>query len=339
MIRRATLFKGRDMPMDAKIETQPVDCTEISPPIPHPGLAVYQIGADHYLFRGGAGDVVVRDRKGVLNEVLALERHSDRLTAWLEELGVQRRAEADAVLCALQDRGLFTSSLTPNLDLLAYEIGSCRRGLEQRVHAKPEPARSAVRSRIAILGTGPDDMAANALSCLGFEPSTRDFPDGESVAALILLMGSDVQAGDEYNRLLIESRLPGVFVTVDHCRIVIGPVVVPGQSGCFACYHQRRRANAHHPEVIDACQSRPLLAPICNRSELAWRVATHLAAIRVALVAGGLSHLAPAGELLELDLLTLSVRKGKLLRIPRCPACGVRRHQSAIRAIRAATVE
>jgi ribosomal protein S12 methylthiotransferase accessory factor len=115
-------------------------------------------------------------------------------------------------------------------------------------------------------------------------------------------------------------------------RAWIGPLFVPGKTGCWACLAERLRSNA------------PILAYLESKRGNTGEVAAHragtpatlqtafaLAATAVAswVARGGLPHL--QGQVRTLDVLTGDSQAHALLRLPSCPACGepVRADRSA----------
>lgn len=133
------------------------------------------------------------------------------------------------------------------------------------------------------------------------------------------------------NRASLETGVPALFAELGGHRALLGPMVLPGESGCYLCW--RMRYLAARPSFGDAMafeeHDRRRLQPVAHRRPLLPPVATwagsllSLEALKtmLALTTPGLTD-----AILELDGLTATMTRHRFLQRPDCPACaGVRR--------------
>ena len=125
-----------------------------------------------------------------------------------------------------------------------------------------------------------------------------------------------------WNELLLERELPFLPVVIDDLVAYVGPLVVPHQTACFECFLRRRYSNLDEAVAREAVEL---------RQEGALVVALHPAISAVAAGAAALElskfflpwHSArQAGYLLTFNLLASRAGRHRVLRVPRCPACG-----------------
>lgn len=124
---------------------------------------------------------------------------------------------------------------------------------------------------------------------------------------------------DEINSRALASGQPWLLIKPEGVECWIGPVFVPGKTGCWECLRQRLSIN------------RPFDAhpPILSMSPMSVRAAANLAAGEVVkwIYAGGKKNL--EGKILSLDTVSLSTRWHVLVKRPQCPVCGETRYRTA----------
>jgi ribosomal protein S12 methylthiotransferase accessory factor len=143
--------------------------------------------------------------------------------------------------------------------------------------------------------------------------------------------GQKVVATDSYlrdelracNEEALRDGRPWLLVKPVGRRVWLGPLFVPGKTGCWACLADRLRANA------------PVLAYLEGKRGQTGEAAAHHAATPATLQAawglaatavaswvgrGDLPHL--EGKVQTLDVLTAESQTHTLVRLPFCPACG-----------------
>lgn len=128
------------------------------------------------------------------------------------------------------------------------------------------------------------------------------------------------------NRASLETGVPALFAELGGHRALLGPMVLPGESGCYLCW--RMRYLAARPSFGDAMafeeHDRRRLQPVAHRRPLLPPVATwagsllSLEALKtmLALATPGLTD-----AILELDALSATMTRHRFLQRPDCPAC------------------
>ncbi len=106
-------------------------------------------------------------------------------------------------------------------------------------------------------------------------------------------------------------------------QLWVGPLFVPGKTGCWECLTQRLRANSPVVAYLQGRNGRagpvaPDRAASPATLQVAWGLAAHAVASWV--VRGELPPL--EGKLQTLDIPTWGMQTHSLVRLPFCPACG-----------------
>jgi bacteriocin biosynthesis cyclodehydratase domain-containing protein len=111
-------------------------------------------------------------------------------------------------------------------------------------------------------------------------------------------------------------------ITMSHSPPVarVGPLYVPGVTGCFECQETSYRARYPlYDELVE--QRRRDSAPATTLGPASGVVGT-LLALEVMHLLSGVAPPATAGRALLLDMATLETRWEDIARDPECPACG-----------------
>jgi ribosomal protein S12 methylthiotransferase accessory factor len=127
----------------------------------------------------------------------------------------------------------------------------------------------------------------------------------------------------ECNAAALRNGRPWLLVKPIGRAVWIGPLFLPGKTGCWECLVQRLRANSpvaaylqerngHHGPVIQDRAATPATV------QVAWGLAAN--AVASWIVRGELPEL--EGKLQTLDVLTWRMQTHTLARLPFCPACG-----------------
>jgi ribosomal protein S12 methylthiotransferase accessory factor len=162
--------------------------------------------------------------------------------------------------------------------------------------------------------TGP---LCDLLRSLGVQ--TKGVPALTVVAADSYLRG-DLRACNE--KALRDGR-PWLLVKPIGRRIWLGPLFVPGKTGCWACLAERLQANAPVLAYLEAKRGHTGEAAAHHAGtpatmQAAWALAA--TAIASWVVRGDLPHL--EGKVQSLDVLTAESHTHLLVRLPFCPVCG-----------------
>jgi bacteriocin biosynthesis cyclodehydratase domain-containing protein len=171
------------------------------------------------------------------------------------------------------------------------------------------PERLAERVARQLRSAGCDDVARLQLSGLG-----------ESDAADLLIACADTPARgyfSEVNEFALHGHRPWLRVAIHGDRAWLGPLVLPGETACFACLEARERAN------VRGSGAWPDLGPGASG---AFAPQEDLVAIQAgAEAARFLGRFAPpatVGHFYELGLASPAAHRHTLLRVPECHACG-----------------
>jgi len=203
---------------------------------------------------------------------------------------------------AERDRLLFLSAFTPRPLAIARRLATAT---VQVVG----PERLAERVRRQLGAAGCERVARLEVSELE-----------ESEAADLLVACADIPARGWFSRLnafALRSRRPWLRAAAHGTRSWLGPLVLPGETACFACLETREQAN------VRAGGAWPELAPgaigaFAPQEDL-------LAAQAAAEATRFLGRFAPpatVGHFYELSATSPGSRRHALLRVPECHACG-----------------
>jgi bacteriocin biosynthesis cyclodehydratase domain-containing protein len=105
----------------------------------------------------------------------------------------------------------------------------------------------------------------------------------------------------------------------DGRRVVVGPLFVPGTTGCHRCFVMRRAACSGYEEDFDVVEAAPL------RAVAPSAVATVAAALGAVVALRWSTTHDPSlpGSFYALEVGTiLTLSHHRLLRVPRCTSCG-----------------
>jgi oxazoline/thiazoline synthase len=128
------------------------------------------------------------------------------------------------------------------------------------------------------------------------------------------------------NAACLRAGLPWTLVRPRGHVLLLGPHLVPGQTGCWECLRQRWTQNEQLENFVAglAPDARP-----AGWQERAWPVLTPLTAALAGLLAVELPVLALrgnsdriTGRMVALDTTDLTISHHRLVRQPHCPACG-----------------
>src|SRR5262245_24156337 len=189
-----------------------------------------------------------------------------------------------------------------------------RRALLAGLDVAPARLRGA-RTRIAALGDATVDAVADPLAELGIAE------DAQAPLAVVLVDDYLREGLEEENREALASGRRWLLAKPVGAVLWLGPLFVPGETGCWVCLAHRLRGNRPVEEFAAALE--PAVPPLPPRAVLTATadLAAGLVAVEVAKeLAGNGSTL--RGRLWTLDLATLATVEHALFRRPQCPACG-----------------
>ncbi|MEL7454423.1 MAG: TOMM precursor leader peptide-binding protein, partial [Pseudomonadota bacterium] len=114
---------------------------------------------------------------------------------------------------------------------------------------------------------------------------------------------------------------------------VVGPFIVPSETGCFDCERHRAMASALHPAEAEAVLEHGN-GPSYEGGRVLDSMLRALAERHVNAILSGAWCLAAPGCVARHNPVTLETASSSILRLPRCPTCGSKDTRLPKRAIR-----
>jgi ribosomal protein S12 methylthiotransferase accessory factor len=126
---------------------------------------------------------------------------------------------------------------------------------------------------------------------------------------------------NSFNRSALDSGVAWMTVRLVGTVPWIGPLFVPGETGCWACLAQRLRLNRQTEQFVGSLPGQTATVPL---PAAAWSVAlaAQLASIEILRWLGGNGRDGVVGGILALDLKTNNLVRHPLTRRPQCSVCG-----------------
>lgn len=199
-----------------------------------------------------------------------------------------------------------------------------------------EPTKKLAECRIVLIGSGRlERKIAQCLRDSGaawLEEVSEDSPDSWPLlqqlrSADMAVVCADAPRPDVcelVNKAALTVRLPWLLVQADGRDGWVGPLFVPGETGCHACLTKRLLSCSFHAETDKAVHAAALRKPCTESLELLPPFTDLLAATAALEIIRHLTELSPPltykAQLL-LDCVSGITRRDPLHRVPRCPAC------------------
>ncbi len=101
--------------------------------------------------------------------------------------------------------------------------------------------------------------------------------------------------------------------------VELGPLIVPGRTACYVCYQLRRKAAEPKPGPDNA----PTAEAHPETQALNFSSGVHLLALEIVKIVTRAAFPVSRGKLWRLGLFDGSVSVHPILKLPRCPACGI----------------
>jgi len=182
----------------------------------------------------------------------------------------------------------------------------------------------AVLAGVLAAGLGDHGQAARAFPTAGDQVDEGAFEGTDLVIAAV--ERPDLTLLDVCNARAVERRRPTLFVDLSHGRhATIGPLYLPGETGCFACFRTRLLQNsaAYSEQVAFDEVQRQARAPQKGMDVLpAYRqIASGVVTLEVLAFLSPDTPVATAGGILTVDFGALEWTRETVWQIPWCPAC------------------
>lgn len=186
-----------------------------------------------------------------------------------------------------------------------------------------DPAEVAVRLKqryvaVRAIGSGDHDLAG-VLARSG----VRVWPEGPQPSLTVIVTGDYAHADlARHNRDALRDGLAWMLVKPGGTEPWIGPVFVPGETGCWRCLADRIEANRPVEAMIRHRLGNAARPPAASSLPSTVAAIVSLAAVHVhRRLAADATEL--DGELRSVHLATLGTTRHVLVRRPQCSACGV----------------
>lgn len=221
-------------------------------------------------------------------------------------------AEVYYALMLMEQKGYIVEST----DELPSEIAA----FYSLLNVAPELATKRLRSgKVAVTSCGnvPTEPLISLLESLNIQV-------GDSGDIAVVLTDDYLQDGlDAFNRQALQSQTPWILIKPVGAIIWIGPIFIPGKTGCWECLAQRLRSNRPVEGFIQKHKniSTPLPTSIAAFPAV-QQTGLNLAASEIAkwIVRGENKSL--EGNLITWDTIHLDTQKHALVKLPQCPECG-----------------
>ncbi len=205
------------------------------------------------------------------------------------------------------------------------------------VVAKPRSSADTVAAYWASLGLSPETAEGNLQKC-SVRIQSIDVQGAAEIATALKALGvrvvtrsadltvtlvSDYLEGQlvELNRQHLSDRTS--WVLVQPCGIfpLVGPVLSPGKSACWACLAERMKRNREIKALLDRGLTRRLVTSPLAR-DMVGQSGIQLAAVEIAKAIATDFRTDLRNHIISLDLLGATIVKHYVAARPQCPACG-----------------
>jgi len=279
------------------------------------GKVVLEYGQRIVCLEGGAAARLVPallpllDGTRTLDEIVAL-------------LGDPVRAAVERVLGELSDRGLLREGPSLGPDQTQPSVAATE--LLASLRPGPEPlgdiAAAVASCSVAIVGRGSGGVeVARLLRLSGVGVERRDRLES-GVDLVICSPGpGELPRLPDWNEQALAASQPWLqILPFDGRYATVGPLYLPGDTGCYECFRRRRAANLGAGEELALLEAVPAAYPSGPAFDavlggLAAELALHWLVLD--------DHYAPAGFYAFEPLPALALSVHHLHRVPRCQAC------------------
>ncbi|MDA2804668.1 TOMM precursor leader peptide-binding protein [Nocardiopsis suaedae] len=155
-------------------------------------------------------------------------------------------------------------------------------------------------------------------------PREEDLPEAE--ALVVIVAGHDPELREAVDRIGFARGVPSVGVELLPRRIVCGPVVVPGETACYACH--LRRIEQHTEQRAEGAGADEAAAAAYGLEEgfapAHLFLARGLLAQAFAEMRGAPQDDGPGGTVRSFDLVTGGLSSARTVAVHGCTRCGAR---------------
>jgi bacteriocin biosynthesis cyclodehydratase domain-containing protein len=279
------------------------------------GKVVLEYGQRIVCIEGGATERLVP----ALLPLLDGTRTIDELVTLL---GDPVRPAVEHALQELSDHGLLEDGppLARDLPRGAGGVAELLASLHPGSQSPAETAAAVAACSVAVVGQGGAGLdVARLLRSSGAEVEWADRIAGGSDLTVCAPAACELPRVSEWNEQALDERQPWLQILPFDGRYgAVGPLYLPGDTGCFECFRRRRAANLGAPDELPLLEAVPAAYPSAPALDavlggLAAQIALQW------LVLG--DHYAPAAFYAFEPLPTLTLTVHHVHRVPRCEAC------------------
>ena len=190
-----------------------------------------------------------------------------------------------------------------------------------------DPIRDWIRHFAGARDHGPAVLTVTGQGCLADKLNTNlartgfavAAPDGDYDGRAALIAACDAPNLAwlrDLNMQAMTQQRPFLPVWMDRACVHMGPMALPGATGCLECWwHRGQAALRRDGAIVDLPHER-------LSSEIVAELGASLVAAELLRWSLGAHIVTDPGMAWRFDLLTMDFAGAKVLRLPRCPACG-----------------
>jgi thiazole/oxazole-forming peptide maturase SagC family component len=129
------------------------------------------------------------------------------------------------------------------------------------------------------------------------------------------------------NQACLNKNIIWTSCTIDNIRGLIGPTIIPRETACYTCYEIRMKSNIiNYDEYLifeQFIRSNPLNRKAYGQLYSFPLIVASLMALETIKILTNIAPPSTYGNVLILDFLTMKMQQHPILKIPRCPDCGL----------------
>jgi bacteriocin biosynthesis cyclodehydratase domain-containing protein len=130
-------------------------------------------------------------------------------------------------------------------------------------------------------------------------------------------------AFEAINTACLETSMRWMHLAIRDSAVVIGPTFIPTQTACYVCYDGRVKSNIGDVDSYNAFQKlRNKTSDDESEITPLWPIVSGQVALEIARILSGFAPPATIGRFFEIGAGTFNIRRGEILKVPRCPSCG-----------------
>jgi bacteriocin biosynthesis cyclodehydratase domain-containing protein len=173
---------------------------------------------------------------------------------------------------------------------------------------------------VGVVGTGTlAELMLEELERLGLAAYAVDHVDSELALVVLCQSQENMTQLRAINRQSVQLEVPFFPIVTDRHIVSLGPVIIPGATACIECAYHRQRMNAAE-KMLPVGQVSQL-----HTSFLVARLGATLGTIEVARFLMGAIYDLDIATCVRHSALTGKQSHAVILKLPRCPVCGIGR--------------